>query len=292
MAAALLRKSQGNFLFVKELLKHWEHSKHELGNTYDLPKSLEDLYRGYFQRLYPRQRNFRYARRVLELLVSSFEPLSQKEIFEVLRIRENDLDEEYDFKSRLKELGHLLKYGENNTITLYHLSLTDLLTSESNEEFFVSKKKGHKMFSEYYLTLVKDGDKRKLSKHILSLAQHVAFGGLKEIYTKEFANFPSEAVNSSDSLSNGRTLLHLAATINTTAVLELLLRHFSCIDCVDNHGITPAFLAAEHGLVDNLALLVNRGANVNHKIKSIFALYREKAKLCGCCLPCCEFRKH
>ena len=301
VAAALLRKSQGNFLFVKELLKHWEHSKHELGNTYDLPKSLEDLYRSYFQRLYPRQRNFRYARHVLELLVSSLEPLTQKGIFEVLRIRENDLDEEYDFKNRLKELGHFLKYGENNTITLYHLSLTDWLTNESNEEFFVSKKKGHKIFSEYYLTLVKDGDKSKLSKHILSLAQHVAFGGLKELYTKEFANFRSEAVNqSSDSLSSGRTLLHLAATINTTDVLELLLRHFTCIDCVDNHGITPAFLAAEHGLVNNLALLVKKGANVNHKTKSIFAVYREnvttafkEAKLFGCykfCEPPSFFR--
>ena len=123
VAAALLSKSQGNFLFVKELLNHWEHSRLELGNEYALPKSLEDLYRSYFERLYPRQRNFGPARRVLELLVSTFEPLAEKEIFEVLRMKENELHKEYDFKNRLKELGHFLKYGENNTITLYHLSL-------------------------------------------------------------------------------------------------------------------------------------------------------------------------
>ena len=83
------------------------------------------------------------------------------------------------------------------------------------------------------------------------MAQHVAFGGLKETYTQEFFNFPSQTVNSSDLLSEGRTLLHLAATINTTDVLELLLPHFSCIDCVDSRGITPAFLAAKRGLRDN-----------------------------------------
>lgn len=44
VAAALLSSSQGNFLFVKELLNHWEHTRHELENAYALPKSLEELY--------------------------------------------------------------------------------------------------------------------------------------------------------------------------------------------------------------------------------------------------------
>ena len=98
-------------------------------------------------------------------------------------------------------------------------------------------------------------------------AQHITYGGWRESYVKEFLRFPSQVVNSSDPQSN-RTLLHLAATINSTDVLELLLRHFSCIDCIDNRGITPAFLAAQHGLVHNLALMVTRGAKVNRKTKS------------------------
>lgn len=277
VAAALLSKSQGNFLFVKELLNHWEHSRHELGNEYTLPKSLADLYRSYFERLYPRQRSFSPARRVLELLVSTFEPLAEKEIFEVLRMKESDLHKEYDFKNRLKELGHFLKYGENNTITLYHLSLADWLTNENNEKFFVSKKNGHEIFCGYYINLIKDGDKSTLLKYILTLAQHIAFGGWKKAYIKEFLNFPSQTVNSSDPLSN-RTLLHLAATINSTDVLKLLLRHFSSIDGVDKRGFTPAFLAAQHGLVDNLALLVKRGADVKQKAQSIIAFYKDKTR--------------
>ena len=54
------------------------------------------------------------------------------------------------------------------------------------------------------------------------------------------------------------------------------MTHFTCIDCVDNRGITPAFLAAEHGLVDNVALLIGKGAKVNRKTKGMVAFYKAK----------------
>ena len=275
LAAVVLSKSQGNFLFVKELLDYWELSRPDLRNAFILPKTLGDLYQSYFERLYPREGNFKYARHVFELLVSTFEPLTQKQIFELLRLREDNLDEEYSFKSRLKELGHFLKYGKDNTVTLYHLSLTEWLTSEENEKYFVSKKKGHETFCDFYFNLIRKGKKSTLSKYILKLAQHIALGGWKKAYVQEFINFPSQTVNSSDTQSK-RTLLHLAATIDNRDALELLLRHFTCIDCVDNRGMTPAFLAAEHGLVDNVALLIGKGAKVNRKTKGLVAFYKAK----------------
>ena len=275
LISALLSKSQGNFLFVKEMLHHWETSKAGTSDPYALPETLGELYHSYFERLYNRREQFKPVRRVLELLVATFQPLTQKQIFDVLRMKEVNLEEDYDFKDRMKELGHFLRYGENDTVTLYHLSLTEWLTSESNKNgpFYVSKRKGHEVFCDFYFTLIAEGDKTSLSKYILTLAQHIAYGGWKESYVKEFLRFPSQVVNSSDPKSN-RTLLHLAATINSTDVLELLLRHFSCIDCIDNRGITPAFLAAKHGLVHNLALMVKRGAKVNRKTKSFLSSYK------------------
>ena len=270
LISALLSKSQGNFLFVKEMLHHWETSRAEKRDPYALPESLGDLYHSYFERLYSRKEQFRPIRRVLELLVATFQPLSLKEIYEVLKTKEENLEEEYEFKDRINGLGHFLRYGENDTVTLYHLSLTEWLTSESNKNslFYVSKKKGHEMFCDYYLILIADGDKSSLLKYILTLAQHITYGGWKASYVKQFLKFPSQVVNSSDPTSNS-TLLHLAATINSTDVMELLLRHFSCIDCIDNRGITPAFLAAEHGLVNNLALMVSKGAKINRRTKSL-----------------------
>ena len=275
LAAEVLSKSQGNFLFVKELLDYWELSRPDLRDALVPPKTLGDLYQSYFERLYPRKGNFKYARHILELLVSTFEPLRQKQVFELLRLRENNLDEEYSFKNRLKELGHFLKYGKDNTVTLYHLSLTEWLTSERNEKYFVSKRKGHETFCDFYLNLIREGRKSKLSKYILKLAQHIALGGRKEAYVQEFLSLPSQIVNSSDPQSKG-TLLHLAATMDNRDALELLLTHFTCIDCVDNRGITPAFLAAEHGLVDNVALLIGKGAKVNRKTKGMVAFYKAK----------------
>ena len=275
LAGDVLNISQGNFLFVKELLDYWELSRPNFSNAFVLPKTLGDLYQSYFERLYPRKGSFKYARHVFELLVSTFDPLTQKQILELLKMRESNLDEEYDFKNRLKELGHFLKYGKDNTVTLYHLSLTEWLTSERNEKYFVSKRKGHETFCDFYLNLIREGRKSKLSKYILKLAQHIALGDWKEAYVQEFRNLPSKIVNSSDPQSK-RTLLHLAATIDNRDALELLLTHFTCIDCVDNRGITPAFLAAEHGLVDNVALLIGKGAKVNRKTKGMVAFYKAK----------------
>ena len=125
LISALLIKSQGNFLFVKEMLHHWETSRAEKRDPYALPETLGDLYHSYFERLYSRKEQFRPIRRVLELLVATFHPLSLKGIYEVLKTSEQNLEEQYEFKDRINGLGHFLRYGENDTVTLYHLSLTE-----------------------------------------------------------------------------------------------------------------------------------------------------------------------
>ena len=271
LTTEVLSKSQGNFLFVNELLNNWEQTTTELRNVFDLPKSLGDLFYIYFKRLYPSEESFKSVRHILELLVSTFEPLTHNQMFDLLKVRENSLDE-YAFKNRLRELGHFLKIAKDNTLTLYHLSLTEWLTSEENQIYFVSKKKGHETFCDYYFGVVGYRTKNRTKNFTLALAQHIVLGGSKEAYVQEFLSLPSQTINSSDP-QNNRTLLHSAATIDNRDALELLFRHFSCVDCVDNRGITPAFLAAERGFVDNLAFLVKKGAKINHKTKTMVAFY-------------------
>ena len=273
LISILLSKSQGNFLFVKEMIRHWEASRNIKSDPYALPETLEELYHNYFQRLYHGEEHFKPVRRILELLVATFQPLTPKEIFDVLRVQEANLEKEYDFQNRMKELGHFLRYGKDDTVTLFHLSLTEWLTSDNgrNGKFYVSRKKGHNALCDFYFKCVAERGKRALLKYSLPLAQHIAYGGSKEEFVEKFLRFPSQVVNSSSPESN-RTVLHLAATINNTDVLELLLHHFSDINSADNFGKTPAFLAAEHGLVDNLALMVKKGANVNLKTKSLSSL--------------------
>lgn len=44
----------------------------------------------------------------------------EKEIFYVLRMKELDLDEEYDFKDRIKLIEYFFMYGENGVVMLYY----------------------------------------------------------------------------------------------------------------------------------------------------------------------------
>ncbi|XP_022789150.1 serine/threonine-protein phosphatase 6 regulatory ankyrin repeat subunit B-like [Stylophora pistillata] len=262
----LLRKSQGNFLFVKEMIRYWDPKS--FPNA--LPENMEEWYHNFFQRMYDRKEQFRPVRRVLELLVATFQPLTRRQVFDALEMKEADLEQEYDFQNILNELGHFLRYGVDDTITLYHLSLGEWLTSDKNKNglFYVSKMRGHERLCDFFFKIISEGGEAALSKYSFTLAQHIAYGGTKEAYVKNFFTFPSQLINSSDIESN-RTILHLAATINNTDVLKLLLHHFNHIDSTDIHGMTATFLAAEHGLVNNLALMVNRGANVNIKTKTL-----------------------
>ena len=273
LMSALLSKSQGNFLLAKEMLHLWETSRAEIIHPYSLPETLGELYKRQFERLYSRPEKFEPIRRVLELLVATFKPISENEIFDILR-RKGNHEEASGLKYRMKQLGNLLRYEENDRVTLCHSSLTEWLTSESNANgpFYVSEKKGHEMFCDYYFRLIADGHESSLPEYIFNLAQHIAHGNWKNDFSKKFLSVPSKVFDSSDPIIN-RTLLHLAATINSTDALDLLLRHVGYDDYIDNRGITPAFLAAEHGLVHNLALMVKKGANIHHKTKSLSSTY-------------------
>ena len=274
LTSVMLSKSQGNFLLAKEMLHFWETSRAEIIDLYSLPGTLGELYKRQFERLYSRPEKFEPLRRVLELLVASFEPISEKEIFDILRGKGN-LEEPRGLKYRMKELGHFLRYTENDRVTLYHPSFKEWLTRESNTNgpFYVREKKGHEMFCDYYFRLINDGHKSSLPEYILNLAQHIAHGSWKKDFAKKFFMVPSKVFDSSDPTIN-RTLLHLAAMINSTDALDLLLRHVSYHDYIDNRGITPAFLSAEHGLVHNLALMVKKGANIHHKTRSLITTYK------------------
>ena len=129
--------------------------------------------------------------RILELLVATFQPLTPKEITNVLRVQGANLEQGCDFQNRMKGLGNFPRYGKDNTVTLYHLSLTEWLTIDNgrNEKFYVSRKIGHNTLCDFYFKGVTEGGKRALLKYSLPLAQHIAYGGWKEVYVEKFLRF-------------------------------------------------------------------------------------------------------
>ena len=69
LISTLLKKSQGNFLFVKEVLLHCKLSRRNLSDACTSPKTLGDLFHSFFERLYPHttKGSFKTVRRLLEL---------------------------------------------------------------------------------------------------------------------------------------------------------------------------------------------------------------------------------
>ena len=260
----LLSQSQGNFLFVKEMFHFWEDDLNNDADLKQLPKTIGGIYENYLKRVYGSREKFKSALAILEIMVAAFEPMQVDRVFQVLKMQ--NIDYEYDFVYALKDLSHFIRYGEDNAITTFHLSFTEWLTSNENlgNPYYVSLKRGHKRLAEYYLSLVKTTQNSAID--IYRLAQHITFGEGDDNFLEEFGNIKASYINASIDGEN-RTLLHLAAENSNRKILELLVPAFDSVDCEDNYGFTPGFVAAKSGLKENVEFLVGKGANIEHQTK-------------------------
>ena len=263
LTSRLLSQSQGNFLYVKEMFHFWKEDRNnDFGH---IPKTIGGIYERYLKRIYGSREKFKPALAILEIMVAAFEPMPVDDLYRVLRTQEN-IDYEYEFVYALKDLSHFIRYGEDNTITIFHLSFTEWLTSNENlgNPFYVSLKRGHRRLAEYYLSVVKTTQNSAMD--IYRLAQHVTFGEGDDNFLEEFGNIKASYINTSIDVEN-RTLLHLAAANNNKKILELLVPAFDSVDCEDNYGFTPGFVAAKSGLKENVEFLVSKGAKIEHRTK-------------------------
>ena len=261
LTSRLLSQSQGNFLYVKEMFHFWKEDRNnDFGH---IPKTIGGIYERYLKRIYGSREKFKPALAILEIMVAAFEPMPVDDLYRVLRTQEN-IDYEYEFVYALKDLSHFIRYGEDNTITIFHLSFTEWLTSNENlgNPFYVSLKRGHRRLAEYYLSVVKTTQNSAMD--IYRLAQHVTFGEGDDNFLEEFGNIKASYINTSIDVEN-RTLLHLAAANNNKKILELLVPAFDSVDCEDNYGFTPGFVAAKSGLKENVEFLVSKGAKIEHR---------------------------
>ena len=260
----LLHQSQGNFLFAKEMLRYLKEDPQGV-DLNKLPNTIGEQYESYLKRAFGSREKFKSALAVLEVLVSSFETLTTDRLFDVLSIREK-IDYEYDFVYTLKSLSHFIAYGRDNTISIFHLSFQEWLTSQENlgNPYYVSRSHGHIRLSEYYMTLVTENPNS--SEDIYRLAQHITFDKKGERFFDQFRAINASFINNT-TYNESRTLLHLAANNKNAKVLKLLRSFFHDIDCEDKYGFTPAFVAAMNGLLENVDFLLRQGADTEHRTK-------------------------
>lgn len=195
-------------------------------NLNQLPKTIEEQYESYLKRTYGSREKFKPALAVLEVLVAAFEPLKINDVFEVLRISERiDYSYEYDFVYNLQRLSHYVTYGEDNTVTLYHQSFKEWLTSSENlgRPYYVSRGRGHRRLAEYYLSVVRKTPNN--TKDFSGLAMHFSRSDQQsDRLLEEFKTINELRVNATIYYRN-RTP-HLAAVRNDIKFSSYLVRHF------------------------------------------------------------------
>ena len=262
----LLTQSEGNFLFAKLMLHYGKDDWHNKADLNKLPKTMGEQYERYLRRAYGSREKIRPALAILEILVATLEPLTADHIFDVLRIQEK-IDFEYDFIYALNGLSHFVTYAEDNTITLFHQTFREWLTSKDNlgRPYYVSKSRGHRRLMEYYVSVLKNNSNSSMD--IYRLAQHISFGEEADNYLDEFRNINASYINATID-DDKRTLLHLSASKSNRKVLQILSEAFEDIDCEDSYGFTPAFVAAINGLAENVNYLLSKGANIEHRTRA------------------------
>jgi len=265
MTNKLLSQSQGNFLFAKEMFHFWKNDWNNQIDLNQLPKTIGGIYESYLRRVYGSREKFKSALAVLEVMVAAFEPLRIDRLFQIIKMQEK-IDYEYDFVYTLKRLSHFIRYGEGNTISIFHLSFTEWLTSSENlgNPYYVSRSHGHRRLAEYYLSVVKKA--QNSSMDIYRLALHISFEDTDDGFLEEFRNIKASNINATIDRDN-RRLLHIAAAKNNRRILQLLIPAFETIDCEDNYGFTPTFVSAMYGLAGNVDFLLGMGANIEHRTK-------------------------
>lgn len=267
IVTSLVEKAQENFLFIKVMLDFLLATPESVSWTENFPKTLDSTFQLYFERKFTSQESFRSLRDIFEVLVAAYTPLSTQDIHSLLKLDNPALDFEYDIIPKLEEVSLFLLHGsEKGLVRIYHASLSEWLTSETNKGkfYYVKKQNGHRRLAELYLQNATTTMQSKTIEEVFYLACHIVEGGLNEHQVHKFLSLPSNMVSRSDEVET--TALHLSSGAVDARVTELLMKHFHNVDCLEYDRRTPAFIAATTGCLKNLIMLFERGANLNHTV--------------------------
>jgi len=134
----ILKRSEGNFLYVREVLNELKLERLDLDHPEEFPKGLTQVYTNYFKRQFPVTDDYnKYQRPLLELVTAAREPLEVKMVYDLLNW------DDYSKKLSIDPLESFLEIIDG-TITLFHRSIIEWLTSDQTDiKYYISSKKGH-----------------------------------------------------------------------------------------------------------------------------------------------------
>jgi sugar lactone lactonase YvrE len=140
----ILERSEGIFLYVREVLNELKLGRLDLDHPEEFPKGLTQVYTNYFKRQFPVAEDYnKYQRPFLELITAAREPLDVDMVYDLLNW------DDYDKKLSIDPLGSFLEIIDGK-ITLFHKSIIEWFTSDQTDiKFYISSKKGHKKLANH-----------------------------------------------------------------------------------------------------------------------------------------------
>ena len=144
VVSKLAEKGQGNFLYVKVVLDLWLASTESV-SWETFPKTLESSYQLYFETKFRTPASFQPLRKIFEVLVAAYTPLTVYDLHSLLILDQPTLDLVYDLLPKLDQMSLFLWHGSGDgPIRIHHSSLSEWLTNESNQGkiYYVQKEKG------------------------------------------------------------------------------------------------------------------------------------------------------
>ena len=172
--STLTKKSGGLFLYAKSIVESIKEQKLDIYQANTFPDGLTGIYLEYFDRIFTRNDSFSYKkdiRPILEILCTTYMPVSSDILIKILDIDEYDLEE-------ILELICEMFPTKEHIIEPIHKSIIDwLIDPQRSGGYRVSRRKGHERIAAYNLALLEKGKWNRytlqyLCRHLIAIERN------------------------------------------------------------------------------------------------------------------------
>ncbi|XP_045191833.2 uncharacterized protein LOC123548551 [Mercenaria mercenaria] len=260
---SLINKSEGNFIYVVQALK-WIMDNEDIDDIPNLPNDLGNIYEMNFERQFKDQAAFDIPKAILEIVCSTLSPVTRNDIYAILKFDQIVPNVE-DFDHHFHSLEYFLRMEKD--VRVSHQALFQWLICKQNQYFGISLQQGHSLISRYMFRTIDgsyDDDLVDLTIHVADSADST----LKKLYI-------SSKFYDRDILKDKAVLHRLIWRTSSVKALELLLHHYSDVNIKNKGNVTPAFVAAAKGHIEQLILLQEKGASIDFRVKGNFLIHCE-----------------
>ena len=251
--------SEGNFLFLKRIIKHWQEYPDKM-NVQSIPESLEDLYVMSFTERFKKKHLERFEP-FFEILLATNSPLT---LVQLAKILEHHFGKNYNTREVANSLSEYFKADINRSpLEFRHQFFTEWLINQTAGKagIVIDKSRGHHYIFDYLLNFYEENQSNLTFKELSELCAHFLHG--KKTTQSNLRRLGSLKASEIRDNRTERCILHdLASRRDATELIAEFLKQFNSVDIQDIRRWTPIMYAVEAGNIKNVMVFIRNGANL------------------------------